>query len=255
MSNPNRPADLSGLDIAIRLKADLLHTLATTDRSRWPEAVLKFLAALGATALTDRTALVVLLAELRQELQLLLLSAHPAQQPAPFPADAPERWAALAPAEICARFRDDVLYVLLPATRLCTTPSALVQRVKNVIEERYADRLTLADIATLVGRSKRHLASRFRQELAMTVHEYLTHVRVRRAAELIREGKKIEAVSLLVGYRSKKNFYRHFKALTGMTPLDYRAATFRIGHPEAQGSSSLTPAPPAERASPTTRVD
>jgi AraC-like DNA-binding protein len=39
---------------------------------------------------------------------------------------------------------------------------------------------------------------------------------------LIRQGQKIEAVSLMVGYRSRKNFYRHFKAAVGMTPLTYK---------------------------------
>jgi AraC-like DNA-binding protein len=42
------------------------------------------------------------------------------------------------------------------------------------------------------------------------------------AAALIRTGEKIEAVSLLVGYRSKKNFYRHFKDELGVTPTVYR---------------------------------
>jgi AraC-like DNA-binding protein len=44
---------------------------------------------------------------------------------------------------------------------------------------------------------------------------------------LIRNGEKIEAVSLLVGYRSKKNFYHHFRRHVGLTPLAYKAALFR----------------------------
>lgn len=45
--------------------------------------------------------------------------------------------------------------------------------------------------------------------------------------ELIAGGEKIEAVSLMVGYRSKKNFYRHFKAAVGMTPLTYKSSVCR----------------------------
>jgi len=43
-------------------------------------------------------------------------------------------------------------------------------------------------------------------------------------AALIRQGEKIEAVSLLVGYRSKKNFYQHFKQQIGVTPIVYKKA-------------------------------
>jgi len=78
------------------------------------------------------------------------------------------------------------------------------------------------------GSSTRQLATVFREELAMTAHDYLTRVRLRRALELIRRGEKIEAVSLLVGYRSKKNFYHHFKRHIGVTPLAYKAALVRL---------------------------
>jgi transcriptional regulator GlxA family with amidase domain len=36
---------------------------------------------------------------------------------------------------------------------------------------------------------------------------------------------KVEAVSLLVGYRSKKNFYRQFKRRFGTTPFAHRTVT------------------------------
>ena len=229
--NSHQETDLAGLDVAIRLKAELLHALATTNRSRWQETVLRFVAALEATRLADSTALVVLLTELRQELRLLLFDAQSRKQPLPR-CGTPEIWAGLAPSELRGQFRDEILQWLLPAVSSDRLPSPLVQRAKDLVDERYAERLTLADVAAAVGRSKRHLAALFRQELAMTLHDYLTRVRLRRAVELIREGKKIEAVSLLVGYRSKKNFYRHFKALTGMTPMAYRAALFQIDHAE-----------------------
>ena len=45
---------------------------------------------------------------------------------------------------------------------------------------------------------------------------------------LIRAGEKIEAISLLVGYRSKKNFYRHFKEQLGVTPTAYRSAAVGV---------------------------
>ena len=49
-------------------------------------------------------------------------------------------------------------------------------------------------------------------------------MRIERAAALLRDGDKVEAVMLLVGYRSKKSFYQHFQALMGVTPGAYRVS-------------------------------
>jgi len=82
-----------------------------------------------------------------------------------------------------------------------------------------------------LGRSKRYLATLFHHQTGQTVHGFLTEVRMHHAASLIRSGEKIEAVSLLVGYRSKKNFYRHFKEQLGVTPTVYRRAVVGLMPP------------------------
>jgi two-component system response regulator YesN len=128
----------------------------------------------------------------------------------------------------------DILSQALPAH---ATVSPIVERTKRIIEERYADRLTLERLAAAAACSKRQLASVFREELRTTVHEYLTRVRLLRALQLIRDGEKIEVVSLMVGYRSKKNFYRHFNTQIGVAPLSYRAAVFEIEAPLATSSA------------------
>lgn len=95
------------------------------------------------------------------------------------------------------------------------------------IDDHYAEPITVARIAAAVRRSRKHLGTLFRRHTGLTVHEYLVHVRLRHALAFIRDGEKIEAVSRLVGYRSKKNFYRHFKSHMGATPIGYRTALAR----------------------------
>jgi AraC-like DNA-binding protein len=226
----NQSSGLSGLDVAIGLKADLLHRLGTSDPSRWTKHVLRFVTALDRSPLRDSTALVVLLAELREQLRLLLsIEASRGELAGSAPTvSVREAWIALPRRQILARFKEDILGVLLPAALPRASFSPIVQRAKRIIDERYADPLTLERLAAAVGCSKRQLASVFRQQLAMTIHGYLTLVRLRRAVAFIREGEKIDAVSLLVGYQSKKNFYRHFKTHIGVTPRAYRALLFGL---------------------------
>ena len=110
-----------------------------------------------------------------------------------------------------------------------------VARTKTYIDARYAERITLDRLAAIAGSSRRQLTTRFEREIGQTVHAYLTGVRIRHSAALVLAGERIEAVSLLVGYRSKKNFYRAFKARMQMSPLQYRAS---VGHQATIASSN-----------------
>jgi AraC-like DNA-binding protein len=106
------------------------------------------------------------------------------------------------------------------------TLSIQVQQMLREIEQKYFDPLTLDVLAARLKKDRRHLGRRFRLELGISVHDYLVQVRLDHAVAAIRRGVKIDAVSLLVGYRSKKNFFSAFKRRFGMTPGVY-AASYR----------------------------
>jgi two-component system response regulator YesN len=108
---------------------------------------------------------------------------------------------------------------------MATVHNLLVQRMLATIESDYAAALTVRTLSKAIGRQPAYLGRVFRQVVGSTVRDYLTRVRLNRAAQLIRDGVKIEAVALSVGYRSKKNFYRQFKRRYGTTPLPYRSGT------------------------------
>jgi AraC-like DNA-binding protein len=97
-----------------------------------------------------------------------------------------------------------------------------VRRMVNLIEERAGEHLSIRVLACAVGRQEAYLGRLFRQQMGVSVRDYLTQVRMRRAACMICQGDKVEAVALEVGYRSKKNFYRQFIRSFGMLPAAYR---------------------------------
>ena len=102
---------------------------------------------------------------------------------------------------------------------------SISQRIKtilDIIDRRYVEPLRIGDLAAHVCRAPAHVASQFRRETGSTIHRYLTQVRMRHAAELLQLGEKVEAVMLLVGYKSKKSFYSHFRTHTGQTPGGFR---------------------------------
>jgi PAS domain S-box-containing protein len=97
-----------------------------------------------------------------------------------------------------------------------------VQRMLDQIHRNYTERVTLSVFAKILERQSSYLGRLFRDEVGVTVHEYITRARMMFGAVQVRDGVKIEAVALELGYRSKKNFYRQFKRRFGMTPEKYR---------------------------------
>jgi AraC-like DNA-binding protein len=121
-----------------------------------------------------------------------------------------------------------------------------VRAMKQWIEEHFADNVTLGALATAIGREKGYAGAMFRQHVGCSVHQYVACVRIRRAADLVMAGWKIEAAMLTVGYKSKGNFYRQFATTFGVTPDRYRRGDYvpavpgrrRTAEPAGTGSEA-----------------
>jgi AraC-like DNA-binding protein len=104
-----------------------------------------------------------------------------------------------------------------------TVISPQVQLIQQFICTHYGQRISLKTLALTVGRNTQYISTLFHRQTGVTIHNYLTSVRMEQAARLLRGSEKVEAVMLLVGYRSKKNFYKQFQSSFGMTPGCYKA--------------------------------
>ena len=109
-----------------------------------------------------------------------------------------------------------------PAT-LGREPGAMA-RVRDAIEQRYAESLMLAELADIARLSTYHLIRVFRAEVGLTPHAYLVDVRVRRARDLLRAGLAPAEVALCVGFADQAHLTRAFKARVGVAPGAYRRA-------------------------------
>lgn len=124
------------------------------------------------------------------------------------------------------------------------------RRIVDFIQEGFANRVTLKTLGTALRGKPEDLGRLFHAVVGVSVHEYVTEVRLEQAAHLVRSGLKIEAVALGVGYRSKKNFYRQFIRRYGLTPETYRrrarasesrnAAGLRGARPHVGGDDATT---------------
>jgi AraC-like DNA-binding protein len=99
-----------------------------------------------------------------------------------------------------------------------------MSHVRRFIELHYAERLTMKTIAKQLGRSERDVRHEFRRAIGIPLRAYLTDIRMERARQLLQSNVKVEAVALLVGYKSKRQFIRQFKSRIGMLPSRFRDA-------------------------------
>jgi AraC-like DNA-binding protein len=108
-------------------------------------------------------------------------------------------------------------------------PARHLLRAKDLADARYAEPLSIDDLAAAAGLSRAHFSREFRRAFGEPPHAYLLTRRLERAATLLRTtDRPIADVCLSVGLQSLGSFTTSFTRTYGSSPSAYRAA-----HPAA----------------------
>ncbi len=98
----------------------------------------------------------------------------------------------------------------------------------NYIDANYDKPITLAEIARASHLSVSRLAHIFKEQMGITIIDYLTSVRIERAKQLLlATDQNCTEICFQVGYNNQSYFTRTFKELVGMTPRQFRAKNQR----------------------------
>jgi AraC family transcriptional activator of pobA len=102
----------------------------------------------------------------------------------------------------------------------------LLARVFEVIDQRYAERLTLRDVAADVGLSGGHLTTVVRRRTGRTVLDWILERRLAAARSLLLQSDlTVEAIALRVGFDDPAYFSRRFRHAHGVPPGAWRRAS------------------------------
>lgn len=94
----------------------------------------------------------------------------------------------------------------------------------ELLQDRYREELTIAEIAAAVGVHPIHLARTFRRHLRCTPGEFARFRRLERAAALlVRTAHPLAEVALDSGFADQSHFSRVFARYFGLPPGEYRA--------------------------------
>ncbi len=95
--------------------------------------------------------------------------------------------------------------------------------VIKYVENNYANKITIAEIAGVIGFSESHFMRYFKETMGTSFIEYLKDYRLTMAARLLQSSDDaILDISVEVGFDNLSYFNRSFKARYGMTPRQYR---------------------------------
>ncbi|RUS47746.1 AraC family transcriptional regulator [Cohnella sp. AR92] len=124
-------------------------------------------------------------------------------------------------------FSEDRGYVLSALIRIREMreeqTSSVIDRSKAYIKQRFAEELSLEEVANHVHLNPFYFSKVFKQHVGETFIDFLTGVRIDRAKQLIEEDRlSFKEVCYEVGYKDPNYFSRVFKKVTGVAPSEYR---------------------------------
>ncbi len=108
----------------------------------------------------------------------------------------------------------------------------LLRDAEAVIQANLGSDLTLDSVAAEVATSRRQLQRCFRELEHTTFRDYVTMLRMRHAARLLRSGQgyQVKDVARAVGYRHHSHFTKTFRKVHGVNPSAFTRG--QVGAPE-----------------------
>jgi AraC family transcriptional regulator len=103
------------------------------------------------------------------------------------------------------------------------TPPTWLRRACEILHDRFAEKLSLGEIATAVGVHPVHLARVFRRQHGCTPGDYIRTLRVEFACQqLATSDNPLVEIALSAGFPDQSSFTKTFRHQMGMTPGEYR---------------------------------
>jgi AraC family transcriptional regulator len=108
----------------------------------------------------------------------------------------------------------------------CGLPPRAKRRVLEYIVTHLNENITNDALAEVAGLSVCHFTRVFKQTEGMSPRRYVLHCRVKRAKELLADGKMSQAqIAFAAGFSDQSHYTRWFRQISGLTPGGYRWLT------------------------------
>ena len=99
---------------------------------------------------------------------------------------------------------------------------SLYEQLCFYIDEHLSEDLSLERLAAELFVSKYHIAHVFKDEIGISIHQYISKKRLARCREALLGDVPVTKVYLLFGFHDYSSFYRAFKKEYGISPKDFK---------------------------------
>jgi len=118
---------------------------------------------------------------------------------------------------------------LAPAARSASPLRYVVAMVRHILEN-LSEPLTAKDVARVVGLHPNYALNLFTRVMRIPIRRFVIRMRLIRARALLFEGNvSIANAAFQSGFTSLSQFYAHFRAAYGITPLEMRQSLMASG--------------------------
>ncbi len=116
-----------------------------------------------------------------------------------------------------------VLGVLKRKVQRESLDGAFYQKLNSIVTQRIGERVTLNEIAKVIGQHPTAITHRLQRKFGMSFSEYAGRIRIDLAKDLLRDSKlKVSEVARRVGISDVGNFSKQFRKFEEMSPSEYR---------------------------------
>lgn len=99
-----------------------------------------------------------------------------------------------------------------------------LNKICEYVADNYRNEISLEEISAVVNLSVTSFCRYFKMMTKKTFREFLIHTRINQAKRMLIEDKvaTTDLICFECGFNNLSNFYRHFKTITGLTPIEYK---------------------------------
>jgi len=101
-----------------------------------------------------------------------------------------------------------------------------IRQIRNYILAHISESITTEELAAELGLNRTYLCKLFREQVDMSIHSYVTAVKMDEAKRLLDITQKpLQEIADYLGFSSQSHIQNTFKKVTGITPVQYRKET------------------------------
>jgi AraC family transcriptional regulator len=100
---------------------------------------------------------------------------------------------------------------------------ARLRRIRELVDVKMEDDLSLDEMAQSVGLSTAHFARMFRKSTGQTPHQFVLRLRIERAKAMLRApNARVLDVAVACGFKTQQHFAQVFRDVCRVSPTEYR---------------------------------